>query len=139
LRVPHQPTEEERRNHEVCHVPYRAWCRHCVAGRGRAEPHYHHENGEDAVPVVGLDYGYLGDAEQDPDASPILFTKDGKTRWPTADVVPSKGPQHPHSVCVLVEAVGSTGYTKATLRSSWRKAPWETVKGLAWWRMPSRR
>lgn len=28
------PSEEERREHELTHVPYRSWCHRCVWGRG---------------------------------------------------------------------------------------------------------
>ena len=27
---PSKPTNEERREHEFTHVPFRSWCRHCV-------------------------------------------------------------------------------------------------------------
>ena len=29
------PSEEERRDHEMTHLPYRSWCRHCIRGRGK--------------------------------------------------------------------------------------------------------
>ena len=32
---PRQPSEEERRTHNLTHLPYRSWCEHCVKGRGR--------------------------------------------------------------------------------------------------------
>ena len=31
----HQPTHSEYLDHCVTHYPYRAWCRHCLEGRGR--------------------------------------------------------------------------------------------------------
>ena len=34
---PSKPTDEERREHELTHLPFRSWCRHCVRGRGREE------------------------------------------------------------------------------------------------------
>ena len=30
---PGKPTKQERIANEMCHVPYRSWCRHCVRGR----------------------------------------------------------------------------------------------------------
>ena len=30
---PAMPSEEERRDHEMTHLPYRSWCRHCIRGR----------------------------------------------------------------------------------------------------------
>ena len=31
---PRQPSEEERRNHNLTHLPYRNWCEHCVKAEG---------------------------------------------------------------------------------------------------------
>merc|ERR1712086_1048748 len=36
---PRQPSEEERRTHNLTHPPYRNWCEHCVKGRGREADH----------------------------------------------------------------------------------------------------
>ena len=36
---PRQPSEEERREHCLTHLPYRNWCQHCVKGRGREADH----------------------------------------------------------------------------------------------------
>ena len=36
-KAPNEPTKEEREAHEILHEPYRAWCRACVAGRGRSD------------------------------------------------------------------------------------------------------
>ena len=38
---PKQPTDEERRVHNLTHLPYRSWCEHCVKGRGREADHKH--------------------------------------------------------------------------------------------------
>ena len=35
LPTPYQPTLREFLDHCVTHFPYRAWCRHCLEGRGR--------------------------------------------------------------------------------------------------------
>ena len=36
---PRQLSEEERRIHNLTHLPYRNWCEHCVKGRGREADH----------------------------------------------------------------------------------------------------
>ena len=36
---PRQPTDEERRTHNLTHLPYRSWCEPCVKGRGREADH----------------------------------------------------------------------------------------------------
>ena len=39
LRDPAQPTREERARHELTNLPFRTWCRHCVAGKAADDPH----------------------------------------------------------------------------------------------------
>ena len=34
-----EPSKAERAEHERTHLPYRTWCKHCVAGRGVATRH----------------------------------------------------------------------------------------------------
>ena len=34
---PRDPSKEERAQHEMTHLPYRSWCRHCVRGRGKTD------------------------------------------------------------------------------------------------------
>ena len=36
---PRQPSEEERRTHNLTHLPYRNWFEHCVKGGGREADH----------------------------------------------------------------------------------------------------
>ena len=36
---PPGPTTEESDKHELTHVAFRSWCRHCVPGRAREDPH----------------------------------------------------------------------------------------------------
>ena len=60
---PRTPTEQERREHELTHCPYRCWCEHCVRGQG-AE--YGHSTvvgpaAEEEVPRVIVDYCFLTD------------------------------------------------------------------------------
>eukprot|EP00973_Karenia_brevis_P020449 2808081-Karenia_brevis.AAC.1 len=48
LRKQEEPTAEERRRHEIDHLPYAPWCRSCVAGRGKADQHVGKDHDEDA-------------------------------------------------------------------------------------------
>ena len=36
---PRLPTEEEKKFHDLTHIPYRNWCPHCVRGRGKDLDH----------------------------------------------------------------------------------------------------
>ena len=39
LTAPAQPTQQERAEHELTHLPFRSWCPRCVANKGRADNH----------------------------------------------------------------------------------------------------
>ena len=55
--IPVSPPLAERLAHALTHVPYAAWCRHCVAARGPARVHASvpHEG----PPLVEFDYQFL--------------------------------------------------------------------------------
>ena len=52
-RDPKLPSQDDVENHRCSHIPFREWCRHCVMGRGRGDPHLRTQGS--TVPVVGLD------------------------------------------------------------------------------------
>ena len=62
LPIPAKPTPEMIAAHEVCHLPFRSWCSHCVRGRGKSFQHrrVQHDQDDDAHPVVSLDYAFFG-------------------------------------------------------------------------------
>ena len=39
MRDPAEPSRDERARHELTHVPFRPWCRHCVSGKAADNPH----------------------------------------------------------------------------------------------------
>eukprot|EP00971_Amphidinium_carterae_P340294 6478558-Amphidinium_carterae.1 len=74
---PKEPTSSERDLHDCSgHVPYRSWCRACVAGRGRSDAHADVPKDPRAVPIIAIDYGYLETRDEAAEAgdtpSPIL-------------------------------------------------------------------
>ena len=44
----YQPTHSEYLDHCVTHYPFRAWCKHCLEGRGREFGHEAHRGDKDA-------------------------------------------------------------------------------------------
>ena len=59
-KAPRCPTQEEREEHERCHIPFRSWCRHCKRGKTRASPHFSKEPEPPDKPIVSMDYAFLG-------------------------------------------------------------------------------
>ena len=112
LRRPQQPTADERRLHELTHLPFRSWCRFCVLGKGRANQS---RRGNRHLPVVQVDYAF---APIDGGNTPLtlLTAVDVQTFMSIALVVPKKG------VCVtatraLENFLLETGRTNAVLQS----------------------
>jgi hypothetical protein len=58
---PGEPTSEERERHSKTHLPFRSWCRKCVMGRGRDNPHTHKKDRtEQGIPIIGVDFYFIG-------------------------------------------------------------------------------
>ena len=54
---PGSPSQMEINEHCITHVPYRAWCRFCVCGRGNEDAHHRirREAKAAAIPTVSAD------------------------------------------------------------------------------------
>ena len=80
----------------ITHTPYRAWCRSCVAGRGKSD--WHKELTHDAAkPTVSTDYCFMGKRSDidtaDEHTIPICVHRCSMDRWITAHPVRRKGPE----------------------------------------------
>ena len=99
---PPAPSKEEIERHSLTHMPYRSWCRHCVAGRGRDSPH----KGTTHIlrhPHVHVDYCFLRDSREDGGAAssssgevarrtlPVLVMRDEGSGALAAHAVSRKG------------------------------------------------
>ena len=140
-RRPAAPTPREIEEHEASHYPYRAWCRHCVAGSGRLDGHaaVSKDSRDEGIDTIAVDYGYFNDiakgvtddtaatgAPATPAAmdiegkhkthTPILFAGDRRFGAVFAAVVPEKG-VNTHAVGALREFILGLGLTRVKLRS----------------------
>ena len=61
LTGPREPTQEEREQRSLTHLPYQSWCSFCVLSKTRADPHQRipWEDREDGPPQVQLDFMFL--------------------------------------------------------------------------------
>ena len=57
---PELPSQAEVDEHNVSHQPYRAWCRFCVMGRGKADFHMKSEDKDGRIPTIACDYCFMG-------------------------------------------------------------------------------
>jgi hypothetical protein len=56
---PAMPSAADVAEHRVTHMPYRSWCKHCVAGRGVGEQRGRHAGRKHDIPRVGIDYWFI--------------------------------------------------------------------------------
>ena len=59
---PKLPSQAEVEEHDLTHLPFRSWCRHCVRGRGRAADHRAQDR-DDGLLEFHVDYCFLSSAE----------------------------------------------------------------------------
>ena len=106
---PRTPSKAEWERHVVSHMPFRDWCRHCVARRGLERRHQRHRGYDDQYPLVCIDYGYMSG-----DATP---TKDRRTGMAFALPAERKGSADPHAVEQLAAWVDMLGSSQMAIRS----------------------
>ena len=105
------PTQAEVDAHRLSgHAVYRSWCSSCGRGKGQSGPHKTRTQDDERgdVPVVSIDYGYLGTKNDDEDVEdeqagnpPLLVIHDSKSGSILAYLKPTKGVQWEGSEVVL--------------------------------------
>ena len=87
---PKLPTKAEKEAHEMTHLPFRSWCRHCVRGRGLEEAHRKSEQREDGgVPEVHLDFAFPGSHGQE--GLTLLVARERDSKMLLSTPLPTKG------------------------------------------------
>ena len=82
-----EPSRREREEHELTHIPYRSWCRHCVRGRGKNEAHRRLDaEASHEASHVSMDYCFMGQDEEK--CLPILAMKDHRSKTILSHVLP---------------------------------------------------
>jgi hypothetical protein len=71
--LPKEPSDEERRSHELTHLPYRSWCYSCVAGTSKEDPHKRQAKVY-TIAEVGADYCFIGRTEDQELATILVLT-----------------------------------------------------------------
>ena len=84
--APEEPSEKDREEHEMTHLPYQAWCPHCVAGKAPNEAHRKQEAEEDKmidegkVLRIGIDFWFMTDEENEKGQMPFIIMVDKQTK-----------------------------------------------------------
>ena len=114
LRDPRTPSERERREHTLTHLPYRSWCTICVGAKRYALPHPHQDEISD-IATVCADYFYMGECEH-PGCICSIIIKDARSKAITPLAVPKKGRDR-YVEERFVQALSFLGYKKVICRT----------------------
>ena len=102
------PSQADRDEHELTHLPFRSWCAHCVRGCGQTHPHHRVARDLDAVPELHVDYCFMGKKEEK--AQPILVARDRDTKMTLSFLVKEKGAVDMYVVKRIMAFLKELGY-----------------------------
>ena len=88
LQDPKLPSKEEVEEHNLTHLPYRSWCRHCVRGRGKEMPHKRTTE-EPTQHEFHFDWAFPGDEEEE-DTLKVLVGRMRGEKMTMSSVHPTK-------------------------------------------------
>ena len=65
--IPASPSDEEKREHALTHIPFRAWCPLCIAHKARQDHHRQDGHPTSTDSLVSFDFGFASRLDGDPD------------------------------------------------------------------------
>jgi hypothetical protein len=91
---PTEPSPQEVAEHQLTHLPFRNWCRHCCRGRGVEISHKKSEGSEKRLPELHFDFCFLGDEKgakpEVGETLPVLVVRELHSKMVLSAGVPSK-------------------------------------------------
>jgi hypothetical protein len=91
---PTEPSPQERAEHELTHLPFRNWCRHCCRGRGVEMAHRKTDGAEKRLPEIHFDFCFLGDEKgrklEVGETLPVLVVREVHSKMVLSAGTPSK-------------------------------------------------
>ena len=104
--------QREIDEHQITHIPYRSWCKHCISGRGQSAQHRQLQCRDHEIPTISIDYAYLGeDGREDQKLQPMIVTKDDHSGTIRAHLVEEKG-VNAYAIKRVGQDLGLLGYKK---------------------------
>ena len=84
------PGPTEVQEHNITHIPYKAWCPICVKARGRSDGHGGTSTDTTGIPLVAWDFAFFRE-HRGVASTPVLVGVDKDTGCLFAICLPSKG------------------------------------------------
>jgi hypothetical protein len=120
---PEMPSQEEIDEHNIGHGTFRAWCPHCVRGRGVSHGRKKGDGSEREIPAVAIDNMYMREKQEkeEENGMPTLVVRDSETKMTWAHVVPAKG-RDGYAIERLRRDVALLGHKKIAFKRDGEKA-----------------
>ena len=133
-----EPTAEQRRRHELSHVPYADWCPHCVRFRAKADKHVSSKPEMRADSVCSFDFAFTGRSSPaefegaSNDKLVCLVLKDSRTGAMHAVPTPAKGGPvaFKYLVAEVCRFLNYCGHESVTVRSDGEPACLALQQGI---------
>ena len=93
---PMMPSPDEVEEHNLTHIPFRSWCKHCIRGRGESVAHSRAQRDPSGVPELHMDYCFLGC--KDEETQPIMVMRDRDSKMMVSFLVREKGASDPQVI-----------------------------------------
>ena len=74
IKTPEGPSQKEIEEHMANHIPFRSWCPFCVTGKAVSGPHQARTEGQGQIPVVSIDYAYMGSGQDGEDGNQTQYS-----------------------------------------------------------------
>ena len=78
--TPVEPSEIERREHNLVHIPFKPWCQLCIANKSRQDKHHNEPHDTSAFSLISFDFGFSSRVTGDADKLTILCVHDRATK-----------------------------------------------------------
>ena len=111
-----EPTDLQRMEHYITHLPYAWWCSACVGGRGRDDPHPAVPGTLEGPPVLQLDYSFMRSAVPDDQLATCLLGKRARKGYGFVCKRQCKGGQDTASIDSLTKWLNEAGLATGMLR-----------------------
>ena len=126
---PPGPTAEELDKHELTHVVFRSWCKHCISSRAKEDPHRSVATHEGRTPKVMLDLMFFT-SDQEPGVQlPVLVVYDLSTGAVMA--MQSTKDSSVVTVGAVVQTLDTWGHTDVVLHADGEPATKSLVRSVA--------
>ena len=126
---PPGPTAEELDKHELTHVVFRSWCKHCISSRAKEDPHRRVATHEGRTPKVMLDWMFFTNDQEPSVQLPVLVVYDLSTGVVMA--MQSTKDSSAETVGAAVQTLKTWGHTDVVLHSDGEQATKSLVRSVA--------